>query len=69
MNKLPKKNGQNIQDFITLSAYEKALQSFTKPKEEPEKNVSLIEFIEQFDNRTPIGNGLAIQKELRDEWD
>lgn len=63
------KNGQSIQDFITLSAYEKALQSFAKPKEEPEKNVSLIEFIEQFDNRTSIGDGLTIQKALRDEWD
>lgn len=59
------KNGQSIQDFITISAYEKALQSFATPKQ----GELLTDFIKTLPNRNKLGDGLAIQQSLRDEWD
>lgn len=59
------KNGQSIQDFITISAYEKALQSFATPKQ----GELLTDFIKTLPNRNKLGDGLAIQQALRDEWD
>lgn len=59
------KNGQSIQDFITISAYEKALQSFATPKQ----GELLTNFIKTLPNRNKLGDGLAIQQALRDEWD
>lgn len=59
------KNGQSIQDFITISAYEKALQSFAIPKQ----GELLTDFIKTLPNRNQLGDGLAIQQALRDEWD
>lgn len=59
------KNGQSIQDFITISAYEKALQSFATPKQ----GELLTDFIKTLPNRNKLGDGLAIQQALRDELD
>ena len=59
------KNGQSIQDFITISAYEKALQSFATPKQ----GELLTDFIKTLPTRNKLGDGLAIQQALRDEWD
>ncbi len=59
------KNGQSIQDFITISAYEKALQSFATPKQ----GELLTDFIKTLPNRNKLGDGLAIQQALRDDLD
>lgn len=64
IEQIAQKNGQSIQDFITISAYEKALQALVKPKDD----MLLIDFINTLPNRTNIGDGLSIQKELRNEW-
>ncbi len=65
IEQVAQKNGQSIQDFITISAYEKALQSFATPKQDE----LLTDFIKTLPNRNKLGDGLAIQKALRDEWD
>ncbi len=65
IEQVAQKNGQSIQDFITISAYEKALQSFAKPKDDE----LLIDFIQNFPKSQLTRSGLEIQKELRDEWD
>ncbi|OOS25635.1 hypothetical protein [Moraxella pluranimalium] len=65
IEQVAQKNGQSIQDFITISAYEKALQSFATPKQDE----LLTDFIKTLPNRNQLGDGLAIQKALRDEWD
>lgn len=59
------KKGQSVQDFITISAYEKALQSFVEPKDDE----LLIDFIKKFPKSQLTRSGLDVQKELRDEWD
>lgn len=64
IEQIAQKNGQSIQDFITISAYEKALQALVEPKDD----MLLIDFINTLPNRTNIGDGLSIQKELRNEW-
>lgn len=58
-------NGQSVQDFIIISAYEKALQSFAKPKDDE----LLIDFIKNFPKSELTHSGLDIQRQLRDEWD
>lgn len=65
IEQVAQKNGQSVQDFITISAYEKALQSFAKPK----KDMLLTDFIKQFPKSQLTRSGLEIQQELRDEWD
>ncbi|USZ14397.1 hypothetical protein NGM44_08470 [Moraxella sp. FZFQ2102] len=65
IEQVAQKNGQSVHDFITISAYEKALQSFAEPKDE----MLLTDFINTLPNRTHLGDGVAIQKALRDEWD
>lgn len=60
------RNGQSVQDFIVMSAYEKALQSFAEPKEDDEL---LIDFIKRLPKSQLQRSGLDIQRELRDEWD
>lgn len=65
IEQVAQKNGQSIQDFITISAYEKALQSFATANQEE----LLANFIKNLPNRSQLGDGLAIQKALRDEWD
>lgn len=65
IEQVAQKNGQSLQDFITISAYEKALQSFAGLQD----NVLLTDFVKTLANRSHVGDGLVIQKELRDEWD
>lgn len=64
IEQVAQKNGQSVQDFITVSAYEKALQSLAQPK----KDGRLTDFIHALPNKSNLGDGLAIQKALRDEW-
>lgn len=65
IEKVAQKNGQSLQDFVIISAYEKALQSLIHPEEDE----LLIDFIQKLPQSKLERSGLDIQKELRDEWD
>lgn len=74
IEQIAQKNGQSIQDFITISAYEKALQALVEPTEPTEqiiqkKGETLLDFIYQFPKSQLTRSGLDIKKELRNEWD
>lgn len=67
IEQIAQKQGQSIQDFITISAYEKALQSFVEPT--PANTVPLLDLIKSMPKSQLDRSGLDVQKELRDEWD
>ncbi|UXZ05309.1 hypothetical protein [Moraxella nasicaprae] len=64
IEQVAQKNGQSIQDFITISAYEKALQSFAKPKDV----MLLTDFIKGKKLQGFQGDPVAVQRAMRDEW-
>lgn len=68
IEQVAQQNGQSVHDFILISAYEKALQSFnhTKPKND---DMALLDLIKSLPKSQLQRSGLEIQKELRDEWD
>lgn len=63
IEQVAQKNGQSVQDFITMSAYEKALQSMHSSND-----VSVLDFIQGKSLKSFKGNPVAIQREMRDEW-
>lgn len=67
IEQIAQKQGQSIQDFITISAYEKALQSFVEPK--PIEDKPLLDFIHGKTLGSFKGDPVVIQRKLRDEWD
>lgn len=66
--------GQSVENYIIISAYEKALQQLAHKKTNQQNNqenkeMLLTDFVKALPKRSYLGDGLAIQQELRNEWD
>lgn len=67
IEQVAQKNGQSVQDFILMSAYEKALQSFHSSLNQSDTLV--LDFIKGKTLQSFQGDPVAIQRAMRDEWE
>ncbi|WP_019519340.1 hypothetical protein [Faucicola boevrei] len=66
--------GQSLENYIIISAYEKALGQLankqpSQQNNQENKEMLLTDFVKTLPRRSYLGDGLAIQQELRNKWD